>query len=131
MSEGVSFISINGFVVEGVISGDNGGSKAIESSSDHLSNGTEELEFFVSGGGGSFVLSSEGGAHSDRELKKLGVSVDLLVGLGNKRDVYLGVEGYSGLSRLPLDLTLDLGIRFETPAGLFQIAFSNLLGFLP
>ena len=54
-----------------------------------------------------------------------------LVGLGNKRDVYLGVEGYSGLSRLPLDLTLDLGIRFETPAGLFQIAFSNLLGFLP
>jgi outer membrane protein assembly factor BamA len=54
-----------------------------------------------------------------------------LVGLGDERDVYLGVDGYSGLSRLPIDLTLDVGLRFDTPVGLFQIAFSNLLGFLP
>jgi outer membrane protein assembly factor BamA len=60
-------------------------------------------------------------------------------------DVYLGAglfmladkdqlrtgTGYDGLSRLPVDLTFDLGLRADTVLGLFKFGFSSLIGFLP
>tara|TARA_B100001750_G_scaffold211907_2_gene193422 strand:- start:1717 stop:3450 length:1734 start_codon:yes stop_codon:yes gene_type:complete len=42
----------------------------------------------------------------------------------------LGVAGYSGAAQIPVDLTFDLGLRFDSRIGVFQIGFSNLLGFL-
>jgi outer membrane protein insertion porin family len=39
------------------------------------------------------------------------------------------IAGYSGIDAFPWDLTFDLGLRFETPIGVFQIGFSTLLGF--
>lgn len=39
--------------------------------------------------------------------------------------------GYSGLSRLPVDLTYNVGLRVDTAVGGVTLAFSNLLGFIP
>jgi hypothetical protein len=40
------------------------------------------------------------------------------------------VNGYSGFSRFPVDLTLDVGFRFDTRVGVFQVGFSTVLGFI-
>ncbi len=40
------------------------------------------------------------------------------------------IPGYSGIDAFPWDLTFDVGLRFETPIGVFQIGFSTLLGFI-
>ena len=39
------------------------------------------------------------------------------------------IAGYSGIDAFPWDLTFDVGLRFETPIGVFQIGFSTLVGF--
>jgi outer membrane protein insertion porin family len=39
-------------------------------------------------------------------------------------------SGFRGASRFPVDLTFDLGLRIDTDIGLFEIGFSNLLGFI-
>ena len=44
------------------------------------------------------------------------------------RDLAVGVRGYEGASRLPIDLTFDLGLRFDTDFGVFRLGFSTLLG---
>jgi outer membrane protein assembly factor BamA len=54
-----------------------------------------------------------------------------IYGLGGARDIRHPAEGYSGLARIPLDLTGNLGFRIDTSAGGFVFAFSNLLGFFP
>ncbi|MDH5676273.1 MAG: BamA/TamA family outer membrane protein [Myxococcales bacterium] len=41
------------------------------------------------------------------------------------------LPGYSGLERLPVDLTFDIGVRGDTAIGLFKVGFSSLIGFLP
>ena len=46
------------------------------------------------------------------------------------RDPRTGVLGYSGASRYPVDLTFDVGFRFDTRVGVFQVGFSTLLGFI-
>jgi outer membrane protein assembly factor BamA len=40
-------------------------------------------------------------------------------------------SGYSGFSRVPIDLTANLGIRLDTSVGGFTLAFANALSFIP
>jgi hypothetical protein len=42
-----------------------------------------------------------------------------------------GPPGYDGFERLPLDLTMDLGMQADTAMGVFRVGFSTLIGFLP
>lgn len=51
--------------------------------------------------------------------------------LGQRSVVRMGPPGYSGLSRVPLDVTFDLGIQADTSVGVFKFGFSSLIGFLP
>lgn len=40
------------------------------------------------------------------------------------------IAGYTGIDAFPWDLTFDLGLRFDTPIGVFAVGFSSLLGFI-
>ncbi len=50
--------------------------------------------------------------------------------LAGRRDLQVAIPGYDGLSRIPIDLTFDLGVRADTDIGVFQLGFSNLFGFI-
>jgi len=54
-----------------------------------------------------------------------------IYGLAGDRDITSPPTGYSGWSRIPVDLTGNLGFRMDTSAGGFVFAFSNALGFVP
>jgi len=54
-----------------------------------------------------------------------------IYGLATARDLNDPPRGYHGLSRVPVDLTFNLGVRLDTNAGGFMFAFSNVLGFIP
>jgi len=54
-----------------------------------------------------------------------------LYGVATRRDFTNPPSGYEGFSLAPLDLTYNLGLRFETYVGGFSVAFSNLFGLLP
>jgi len=54
-----------------------------------------------------------------------------IYGVAGTRDITSPPVGYSGASRIPVDLTGNLGFRMDTSAGGFVFAFSNLLGFVP
>jgi len=47
--------------------------------------------------------------------------------LADPRDLQLSIPGYSGLARLPIDLTVDLGVRLDTQVGVFQIGLAKLM----
>lgn len=49
--------------------------------------------------------------------------------VAGRRDLTDPPEAYSGLARIPVDLTGNLGFRMDTSAGGFVFAFSNILGF--
>jgi hypothetical protein len=49
-----------------------------------------------------------------------------LYALAASNDLRLGVPGYSGIARLPVDLTLDAGVRLDTQLGVFQIGLAKL-----
>lgn len=51
--------------------------------------------------------------------------------LAGPREVTRPSPRYSGWSRIPLDLTGNLGFRVDTSLGGFTFSFSNVLGFLP
>lgn len=51
--------------------------------------------------------------------------------LADKRDVTQPARGYSGVSKIPADLTFNLGLKIDTAAGGFTIGTSTLIGFLP
>lgn len=51
--------------------------------------------------------------------------------LANRDALRTGIEGYDGFSRIPVDLTFDLGVQADTMIGLFRLGFSTLIGFLP
>ena len=51
--------------------------------------------------------------------------------LGSARDFNDPAAGYHGFSRIPIDLTFNVGVRMQTSAGGFAFAFSNIIGFLP
>ncbi|MEM9193048.1 MAG: BamA/TamA family outer membrane protein [Myxococcota bacterium] len=54
-----------------------------------------------------------------------------LYALAQQEDISVGIPGYDGVSRFPIDFTFDVGIRADTSVGVFQLGFSNLLGFVP
>ncbi|MDW8249827.1 MAG: BamA/TamA family outer membrane protein [Myxococcales bacterium] len=51
--------------------------------------------------------------------------------VASRRDLADPVRGFSGLARIPVDLTFNVGLRMDTKAGGFLLAFANVLGFLP
>ncbi|HEV8244979.1 MAG TPA: hypothetical protein VGP93_04395, partial [Polyangiaceae bacterium] len=51
--------------------------------------------------------------------------------VAGERDLTDPPSAYSGLARVPIDLTGNLGFRMDTSAGGFVFAFSNVLGFIP
>jgi outer membrane protein insertion porin family len=52
-------------------------------------------------------------------------------GVAGDRDISDPPSSYSGLARIPIDLTGNVGFRMDTSAGGFVFAFSNVLGFIP
>ena len=54
-----------------------------------------------------------------------------LWGLINRRDLLNMPQNYTGMSRIPVDLTGNVGFRMDTSAGGLTFAFSNILGFIP
>jgi outer membrane protein assembly factor BamA len=54
-----------------------------------------------------------------------------LYALASHHDLRDPPRGYSGFSRIPVDLTANLGFRMDTSAGGFVFAFANALGFIP
>jgi outer membrane protein insertion porin family len=54
-----------------------------------------------------------------------------LYGVAGRRDLTEPPSGYSGLARIPLDITGNIGLRMDTSAGGFAFAFSNVLSFVP
>ena len=54
-----------------------------------------------------------------------------LYAVASQRDFVAPPSGYAGAQLVPLDLSYNLGLRFETYVGGFSVAFSNLLGLLP
>ncbi len=54
-----------------------------------------------------------------------------IYGVAGSRDITSPPVGYSGWSRVPVDLTGNVGFRMDTSAGGFVFAFSNVLGFIP
>jgi len=51
--------------------------------------------------------------------------------LASWEDLRYAIRGYEGISRIPLDLTFDLGFRADTSVGVFTFGFSTLVGFIP
>lgn len=49
-----------------------------------------------------------------------------LYGLADPNDLRVAMPGYEGIARAPVDLTLDLGVRLDTQAGVFQLGLAKL-----
>lgn len=54
-----------------------------------------------------------------------------LYSVATRREITSPPTGYRGASRVPIDLTYNLGVRVDTSLGGATIAFSNLLGLIP
>jgi hypothetical protein len=54
-----------------------------------------------------------------------------LYALADPHDFQLAVPGYSGIARLPIDLTADAGVRLDTQIGVFQIGLAKLFWVAP
>jgi outer membrane protein assembly factor BamA len=54
-----------------------------------------------------------------------------LYAVASRRDLGDPSRGFSGLARVPVDFTFNVGFRMDTKAGGFLFAFANVLGFLP
>ncbi|WXB20200.1 BamA/TamA family outer membrane protein [Pendulispora albinea] len=54
-----------------------------------------------------------------------------IYGLTDDLNLQKPPRGYNGLSKVPIDLTFNAGLRIETSAGGFTFGISNLLGFVP
>lgn len=62
--------------------------------------------------------------------------IDLFMSSGlwsliKRSDLVRMPRAYTGTSRIPLDLTANVGVRMDTSAGGLTFAFSNILGFIP
>ena len=51
--------------------------------------------------------------------------------VASERDLRDPPRGYSGIQRIPVDLTFNAGLQIDTNAGGFTFAVSNVLGFVP
>jgi outer membrane protein assembly factor BamA len=63
-----------------------------------------------------------------------GIDVFTAVGLyavAGERELSDPPPGYHGFSRVPIDLSYNLGLRVDTSLGGLTLAFSNLLGLIP
>lgn len=70
-------------------------------------------------------------AHRGNALRGMNAFVNAgIYALSSLRELGFPPPGYHGFSRLPVDATFDLGLRIDTDIGLFEVGFSNLLGFL-
>lgn len=49
--------------------------------------------------------------------------------LASRSDLRVSISGYHGWSKLPVDLTFDLGLQADTEVGVFRLGFSSLIGF--
>ncbi|HVZ34096.1 MAG TPA: hypothetical protein VG963_16835, partial [Polyangiaceae bacterium] len=49
-----------------------------------------------------------------------------LYGLADQKDLRIALPGYYGFSRVPIDLTMDAGVRLDTHIGVFQIGLAKL-----
>jgi outer membrane protein insertion porin family len=54
-----------------------------------------------------------------------------LYAVATRREFSDPAQGYTGLSRVPLDFTFNVGLRMDTKAGGFVFSFANALGFIP
>ena len=52
-------------------------------------------------------------------------------GVASRRELTDPPSGYRGFRRVPIDLTYNLGLRFDTSLGGATLAFSNILGLVP
>jgi len=50
--------------------------------------------------------------------------------LADPRDLQVAVPGFQGISKVPFDMSFDVGFRLDTSIGVFQVGFSNILGFI-
>ena len=67
----------------------------------------------------------------NRRLRRLNAFFNVgLLYLTDPEVFKIAVPGYSGAAKIPVDLTFDVGLRFDSRIGVFQIGFSNILGFL-
>jgi hypothetical protein len=67
----------------------------------------------------------------DRGLREVNLYTLIgLLGLADLRDPRTGVSGYTGAARFPIDLTFDIGFRFDTRVGVFQVGLSTVVGFI-
>ena len=70
-----------------------------------------------------------GGSH--RPVSGVNAYVNVGVySLSDLRELVVAIPGYDNGSRIPIDLTFDLGFRINTDIGTFDLAFANFLGFL-
>jgi outer membrane protein insertion porin family len=51
--------------------------------------------------------------------------------VANARDITTPARGYSGFSKVPIDLTFNIGLKIDTVAGGFSLGIANVLGFVP
>lgn len=51
--------------------------------------------------------------------------------VANGRDITQPARGYSGFSKVPIDLTFNTGLKIDTAAGGFSIGIANVIGFIP
>ena len=51
--------------------------------------------------------------------------------VANGRDVTNPARGYDGFSKVPLDLTFNVGLKVDTAAGGISLGIANFIGFIP
>lgn len=54
-----------------------------------------------------------------------------LYAVANGRDITSPARGYEGFSKVPVDLTFNIGLKADTAAGGFSIGIANFIGFIP
>ncbi len=79
--------------------------------------------------GGEYRIPLYRGRHSIYGIDLFGSAGAYLV--AGERDLSDPPSAYSGLARIPIDITGNVGFRMDTSAGGFVFAFSNVLGFIP
>lgn len=62
-------------------------------------------------------------------------AVDAYLGAGlyalvSRQNLRVAIPGFDGASRIPVDLTFDLGLRIDTEVGLVKLGLSTVVGFL-
>jgi hypothetical protein len=68
---------------------------------------------------------------SEGELRSFWIYANLgIYMLGDLADFSRPIRGYTPSDLFPVDLTFDLGARIDTSIGVFNIGFSNVLGFI-